>query len=201
MAKAKSESIERRKKIKELEARGKESNDKYADVLEALGFDAEEGDIDLSTLTKKAKGKADETDALTIKLRKLEREKGELTSKFTDLETKVLLADKKSLLNDAIGKHDFISPTLIQSHFLGQVELVDGEALIGDKSVSDALAEFAKENTTQINAKNANGGGFGGGDTTQKTANPFAIKTLNLTEQARLTKENPKLAEQLKNQI
>ena len=46
--------------------------------------------------------------------------------------------------------------------------------------------------------KNSGGGAGGGGKTTGGGTNPFAKESLNVTEQMRITKENPDLANRLK---
>ena len=78
------------------------------------------------------------------------------------------------------------------------------KALIGEKTPTEYLAEFVAGDKGKhyVTAEANSGGGAGGsGVTGYKGPNPFDPKTQNITEQMKLVKENPKLADQLRAKV
>lgn len=78
----------------------------------------------------------------------------------------------------------------------------DGEsvAVVGDKPVTDALKEWAgtDEGKFFVGDPGTGGGGANGGTKHSSQVNPWSGETRNLTEQGRLERDNPALANQLK---
>lgn len=76
----------------------------------------------------------------------------------------------------------------------------DGKATIDGKPLADFVSAWAKSETGKAFVINGNSGGGagGGGGSGDGAPNPWKKETRNLTEQGRLTRENPELAKRFK---
>lgn len=76
----------------------------------------------------------------------------------------------------------------------------DLKAVVEGKNLGDFVTEWAgtDEGKNFIAAPNSSGGGASGGSSGGSGANPFSKDSFNLTEQAKLARENPERASQLK---
>jgi len=198
LSKAMSESIERRKKLKELDAQLKSEKEKTVSILEQLGMDADE-DLDLDAIVKTTQGQVEQTKQLEAKLKRLEREKQAAEKARLELENKVKDSQKQQALTEALGKFEFVDADVVKRYFERDVEVTDDGVFVGDVPLHDAITTFANEKPHLLKAQGRPGSGHTPASG-RSTKNPFSKEHFNLTEQARLMKENPELAKKLKSQ-
>lgn len=158
---------------------------------------------------------------LEAKLERAEKRQREATDQAEAREStlKAALSRKtvETLVTEAVASKDG-NITLLKPHLMGRVKTEvtedgdvevtvlqpNGEAL-EDKhgnpaSIEQLVAEFANSETfaAAFPADGIGGSGVKETSRVQNQRNPWAKETLNLTEQARIRRENPALAEKLK---
>lgn len=146
---------------------------------------------------------AESKKAVTELTKRAEKAEKSLESE-QDFTQKLLIQDglKSALIANGVKDEDFID-TLTAKFASTAAVVVEGDARvakIGDKSVADAIKEWAASDTGKkfvAAPLNHGGGALGGKGGSEGTNNPFAKETTNLTEQARLFRENPEQAKQL----
>jgi len=186
------------------DAKLKELNDHVAKLLEKLGVDSIE---DLDSLPD-AKGQAEAVRQFEAKVKKLERELGEKSKSLEDLSTKHAAERRERAIAQAVAKHAFVDPDDARTLIAARVRQ-EGDDLIfegeGGKpwSIEDGAAWLAKTKAHLVRPAGAAGGGSGfkgGGQGGGQIVNPWSPKTFNVTEQMRVRRENPALADSLKAQ-
>lgn len=193
--KAANESIEGRK--------GKDAA--IAKALEKLGIDSLEELDDLPS----AKGQADALKQFESKLKRAERERDEKSKAFDDLTSKYGSERRERALTDALAKHQ-VRPEYVDDVrvLIGARLRAEGDEFLFDHAgqvapLSDGVAAYLKAKPEYVLPSGGaqHGSGFRGakpGDAQRNTqANPFAKTTFNLTEQLRLRRDEPQLAEQM----
>lgn len=196
---ARDESIDRRNKLKEVKSELDDTKTKYTTVLEQLGLDADE-DIDMNDIAEKARGKTQADAQKDVQIKRLEKELEKVTSERDGFKTENLNNKRKVALSKAMQKHEWIDSEIVEAHFAGKIEVTeDGVYMKDGQTLEDGIAKFAADKPHLIKAQGQGGSGYedskGG-----KVVNPWSKETRNLTEQGRLFRENPVLAQQLKTQ-
>ena len=184
----------------ELEA----AKDKLAEVPD--DFDADE------YARLREKGEADETaleQRITERLKKRhERELEKANKRGDDAEAQLHTLLVENGLTEALTKANVAGPLmdaakalLLRNH---KPMIADGKALIDGEEIADFVKAWAETDGGQhfVASENSGGGGGGnkpGGKRVSAEANPFKVgSTFNMTEQMRITKEDPQRAERLK---
>lgn len=176
-------------------------------MAERLGVDP---DADLASLPD-ARGQADAARQFEQKLKRMERERDAATQAHTDLLQRLTTEKRNALLATSASKHGFIDASVAQT-LAGARVVQEGDDFLFRTDdgklvpVDEGFAWMAKSMPFLVRpagsggAPPAGGGGFTGvpGSGGQPQRNPFHPKTFNLTEQLALKRENPALAEQLK---
>lgn len=153
-----------------------------------------------------------ERDELKANYAKLERTTKQELEKLTKTASEKDSALQRYLIDDGLTTNlakagvapQFIDAAKALLRQQVQIKAEDGNysAVIGDKALTEAITDWASSDNGKFFVaapKNSGGGATGSNGTTVKV-NPFAKDTLNLTEQLRLKRENPEMAERLKSQ-
>jgi len=184
----------------ELEA----AKDKLAEIPD--DFDADE------YARLREKSEPDETaleQKITERLKKRhERELEKANKRADDAEGQLHTLLVENGLTEALTKANVAGPLmdaakalLLRQH---KPTIADGKALIDGEEIADFVKAWAETDGGQHFVASENSGGGGGGKTpgakrTTTEANPFKIGAhYNMTEQMRITKEDPQRAERLK---
>lgn len=196
---ARDESASRRQKLKDSQAQIEKLTDTKEQILEALGVDPEE-ELNLSELASKAKGKTEADEQLKLKVKRLERDLEKSNEEKDGITTKYRESQKQTALSKALSKHKWVDRELVEEVLSSKIEVTDEGVFMTDGvSLDDGIAQFANEKPHLLEAEGQGGSGYQGGNGDGQK-NPWAKETRNLTEQARIKKENPQLAERLKSQ-
>lgn len=186
------------KEVEGLKTKNRELTQKLAKVRELSPDDfakleatVEELETKLKEATKSSKTLQAEREALAKQL--------ESESSYA----KKLIAE--TALNESLTKAGVAAPLLpfVKAKFANDVSVkIEGDirkAVIGEKDLSEFFAEWSKSDEAKhvIAASVNTGGGANGGSKTGSVSNPWAKETFNLTEQGRITLENPQLAASL----
>ena len=152
------------------------------------------------------RGAGDAAKQYEAKLKKAEREKAEALASLNDLNSKYVKDKRDLAIERAIGAQGFIDPedarAILERRIKSEgddflFETADGKLV----PLSDGAAFIAKTKPHLVKApqgrsgSGAKPGDFSGAATAK---NPWAKDTFNLTEQVRLSKENPQMAAQMK---
>lgn len=114
--------------------------------------------------------------------------------------TKLLVDGGISQQLDAINILPALKPAAM-ALLKSQAKLEEGQALIEGKPLADFIKEWANTDAGKAFVRapdNSGGGAQGGGTNTKGIKNPFSKEHFNLTDQARLIRENPAEAERMK---
>lgn len=107
----------------------------------------------------------------------------------------------QSALTEAGVAPHFIKPVLLMLKNEHSFAIKDDAALVDGQSIGEFVANWAKgESAKYYLAAPDNGGGNAGTNGKKQADNPWAKGSFNLTEQGRITRENPALADKLKAQ-
>jgi len=151
-------------------------------------------------------------EAHTVKLTEADKVKTELEARNKTLTERYNDLWRATELEKAMNKVPNIDPekrAMLQDLFWTRYQFnptsLDGEEKLLNKdykSIQDVLLAYTAtdEGKFFLINKSTGGGAKGGSSSKGATGNPWAKETLNLTEQARILKENPTLAETLKAQ-
>lgn len=196
---ARDESAARRQKLKDVQAQTEQMSAEKSSILEALGVDPDES-IDFTALAEKARGKTQADQQLEAKVKRLEKELEKATSERDNSINQYRQTQKQAALSKALSKHEWIDTELVEKVLADRIEVTeDGIYLDNGVSLEDGVAQFANEKPHLLKAKGQGGSGYQGSKG-EHGPNPFAKETRNLTEQARIMKEDPQLAQRLKSQ-
>ncbi|MBD3768097.1 MAG: hypothetical protein IE928_09155 [Gammaproteobacteria bacterium] len=195
---ARDESASRRQKLKEVQAQLEQTSSERASILESLGIDPD-GEIDVNAIAEKARGKTEADQQLEMKIKRLEKELDKAVAEKDSTLKQYRESQKQAALAKAIAKYDWIDAELVAKVLSDRIEVTEDGNYLDGVSLDDGIAQFANERPHLLKAKGQGGSGYHGakGET---MPNPFAKETRNLTEQARLLKEDPQLAQRLKSQ-
>lgn len=193
---ARNESIEKRKALKtELE----QLKSERTKLFEKLGLDDDASIDDLPS----GKGQAEAARQFETRIKRLERDLADANKAKGETEAKFAKARVEAVLSKSLVAHDFIDADLV-GEFVRARSRLEGDEVVfqdGDKvsSVADGIAALVAARPSLLKAKGAGGSGHvpgTGGAGGQK--NPYAKDSFNLTEQLRISAENPALAAQMK---
>lgn len=173
-------------------------NDKIAEVKELEG-QLKDRDKQLDDLSKSAKDSAD----LTAEINRL---KDENATQATEYQTKLQQQALDAKLNEALHGAKARNPRAVKALLDAEQIKLDGEKLLG---LDDQLSAL-KESDAYLFSEDETPGGLKGRNPhippgseaagQQGAKNPFSKEHFNLTEQARIFKENPDLYKKLKSQ-
>lgn len=190
-----SESISQRKGLKAENERLKTLN---AQIMEKLGIvDAEE----LDTLPD-LKGQADAAKQYEVKMKRLERDLAEKNEALNQLTVSQRRDRQAALLAKAMQSHEWINPEVVQTFVSQGITWEDETPFYQTKegklvSLDEGAKLIAQTMPELLKSRGAGGSGYNPANS-GGIKNPFAKETFNLTEQGRLYRENPALAESLK---
>lgn len=194
---ARRESIEGRKALK---SRVTELEKAQSDMLGRLGIDSLD---DLETLDPK--GQAEAAKQFEAKLRKAERERDERANAYEELQGRHKATLQDAAMRKALGAHDWIDADLVASYAGARLAWEEDQILFrtdtgGLVPLDEGVATLAKAKPHLLKAAGAGGSGYRGtpGNGASGPKNPWAKASFNLTEQLRLSTEDPTLAAQLK---
>ena len=209
MSKAQKDSV---KKIETLEAQIEESKpiiEKFDIVSKAFNFNAEAEDFDAmlddvkETMIKEAGGGAtpEELKNLRRELTKAQRDLATSTKTVTDLteqlnteKTHRINGVKRDAINKALREHNIIKPEQFIDTFMNKAVIDKDEITVTMKdgagnelSVSDAIADWAKENPEFVkkDVTGGIGGGIGGKGGTKDNSGVSALMQSVLEAQAK----------------
>lgn len=154
---ARSESITGRKTLK---AENDALKAFKARALEKLGI---ESDDDFEALPD-AKGQADAAKQFEAKLKKLERENGELKAAAEEAAGKLRGSQQKAVIADALGKHEFVARDLVEAYVSPRLVWEGDEVLFKADdgklvSVADGVAGLAKSRPELLKPTGTGGAG------------------------------------------
>ena len=186
-----------RQKFKRL-AEERESLRKTKDRLfDRLGITEDE---ELDALPD-LKGQAEAAKVYEAKLKRVERELADKTSVLQQTQTQFRDSQLSAMLSKSIGGHEWVDRDVVELAIRSRIEWEDDQPMYrtdkGMVSLDDGVRLFASEKPSLLRSHGAGGSGY------VKTSagsvpNPWAPQSFNLTEQGRLMRENPTLAQTLK---
>ncbi len=192
---ARDESINKRKTLKTENEKLKQTQ---ADLMERLGLES----IDDLEQLPDLKGAAESEKQYQARIKRMERDMAERDEKIKDLDGRYRGQMLDVQLSRALGKHEFLDTDLVGDYLKARVVWEEDSPMVEADGKTVPLEEGAAwlAQTKPHLLKAAGAGGSGhvpkGGKPNGK--NPWARESLNLTEQARILRENPELAERLK---
>lgn len=190
---ARNESIEKRKALK---ARVAELEGAQSSLMERLGVESLD---DLDGLAD-PKGQAEAVKQFEVRIKRMERELAEKADALKQSDERYRSSRLDVMLNKAMSEHQFVDSDLVSDYLKGRIEWesddpmlkVDGKLL----PLTEGAAHLAQTKPHLLKSTGAGGSGYipqGNG----QAKNPWASETLNLTEQARIAREDPQKAERL----
>jgi hypothetical protein len=193
---ARTESIDGRKALK---ARVAELTTAQAKVMEKLGIDSLD---DIDTLPD-AKGQAEAAKQFDAKVKRLERELADAKKAGEEMGSKHKSAMMDAALEKALAGQEWanrdIAAMLVKSGATWEEDQILFQA--GDKRVplADGVKYLVQIAPNLVKSAGAGGSGYQpGGGKSAGQANPWAKGSHNITEQIRITQENPQLAASMK---
>jgi len=192
---ARDESINQRKTLKTEVATLKASQ---AALMERLGVDSLD---DLDALPD-SKGQAEAVKQFEAKMKRMERDLADKDAALSEVGGRYKASRLDAQLAKSLSAHAFIDTDLVGDYLKARTEWEDDTPMFKTDEgrlipLSDGAALVAKTKPHLIKAAGAGGSGHipsGHGS----VKNPWAKDTRNLTEQARIMRETPQLAAQLK---
>lgn len=181
-----------KKKVSELDAA-------LTKALNKLGADSVE---DLDELPD-AKGAADAARQAQAQAKRLEKQLAEVAAERDRLSGDIKAARVKADIAAAVSKHGFLDDELVGEYLSRRTEF-NGDAPMFKTDdgrlipLAEGAALIASTKKHLLKASGAGGSGHVPAAGRGAVVNPWAKASLNLTEQVRIAKENPQLAEQLK---
>lgn len=153
-----------------------------------------------------AKGQADAVKQVEAQLKKLEREKLEAVTQLQEVQGKYAKDRLDLAIEKAIASQPFIDAEDARAVLERRLKAEGDDFLYETPEgklvpLGDGAAFIAKTKTHLVRAPGQGKGGSGfkaGGQGGNAGPNPFAKATLNVTEQVRLSRENPEQAAALK---
>lgn len=174
----------------------KEKFDSKNEEADSLKTQLQERDTQLNDLQKKASN----SDELSQEIQRL---KDENQTKDQEYQAKLEAKEKDFQIEKALRDANARHPDLIKREFnTDHITVKDGKLIGFDEQMNQVKEKysdlFEEEKPKGLQGKQPVPGDDGGRQKPDK--NPFAQETLNLTEQARIMKEDPDLAQKLKSQ-
>jgi hypothetical protein len=195
---ARNESINGRKSLKAEVEKLRGLRDQ---LFDRLGISEEE---DLENLPD-IKGQAEATKAVEARLKRMEKELNEKSGALEGYTKRYRDSLLTASLVKAINEHEWVDKEVVEMAVKARIGWVDDEPFYqtdkGAISIEEGVKLFAQDKPQLLKSTGAGGSGYNpsSGNLKQMKANPFAKGgSFNLTEQGRLYRENPQLAEQLK---
>ena len=146
------------------------------------------------------KGQAEAAKVYEAKLKRMERELGDKAKALTAAETKYRESQQAALLARAMQAHDWVDRDVVELAIKSRIEWEDDTPFYrtdkGPVSLDDGVKLFATEKPTLLKSHGAGGSGYVK-TSRDSVPNPWAKESFNLTEQGRLTRENPSMAQTL----
>jgi len=194
---ARKESIEKRQGLK---TRVSELETLQADLFERLGISSVDDLDDLDP-----KGQAEAAKQFEARVKRLERDLDAKVKAFSELEDRHRGTLQDVAMRKAMSTHEFVDADLVAAYVTPRLVWEDDAVMYktdtGVVSLDEGLTVLAKEKPHLVKASGAGGSGYRGGNGAGGAqVNPWKKETRNLTEQARLSRENPQLAANLKAQ-
>lgn len=171
-------------------------------MAELLGV---EPDADLDSLPD-PKGQAEAAKQFEAKLKRAERELADERKALGELKSRYSAEKRERAIAELVSKHPFADADIARDVIAQRVREEGDELLFTGEGgklmpLTDGVAALVKLKPSLLKAAGTEGGqssGFkGGAGGTGSQPNPWAPKTLNITQQIALRKENPALADQL----
>ena len=170
----------------------KTAGDQTAAEIEALRLFKQNSDIKAAEDANNWK----QADALREEAHKLEL--GKLSDKVSELsarESKLVIDGGINSELDAIQVNPLLKQG-VEAYFKNQTQIIDGKAMVGDKSLSDAVKEWAETDAGKASClapNNKGGDGLGGSG-----GKPTSLNDLTLTQQSVLANTDPAEYQRLK---
>lgn len=196
---ARSESITGRKGLKEKLTALETAQ---AKLLEKLGLES----IDEIDNLPDARGAAEAAKQYETKLKRLERELATEREQREAASKQIRDSQKRAAIAEAIGKHEFLARDLVETFVSNRLTWEGDELLFKADdgklvAVKDGVAGLAAARPELLKPTGTGGAGVratNAGSVGAGTKNPWAKDSFNLTEQVRLTRENPQVAAQMR---
>lgn len=192
---ARNESITGRKKLKDDLAA---ANALASKALEKLGVD---GADDLDALPD-AKGQGEALKQFDAKVKRLERENGELKTRSEAAEGKHKTSLQRAAVADALGRHEFIARDVVET-FISQRLAWEGDEILFKTDdgklvpVADGVAGIAKSRPELLKATGTGGAGVrstnAGGAGGQKQMTRAAFEAMSPTAKVEASKAGVQL--------
>ncbi len=196
---ARSESITGRKGLKEKLTALETAQ---AKLLEKLGLES----VDEIDSLPDARGAAEAAKQYEAKVKRLERELATEREQREAAARQIRDTQQRAAIAEALSGHDFLARDLIET-FVNQRLTWEGDELLFKSddgklvAVKDGVAGIAAARPELLKPTGTGGAGVratNAGSVGAGTKNPWARDTFNLTEQVRMTRENPQMAAQMR---
>jgi hypothetical protein len=168
-------------------------------LMEKLGIETLDELDDLPP----AKGQAEALKQLETRLKKLDADAKAKDQTLADLTAKHRQTVLSAELGKALNAYDFIDRDVIETYLLNKLTWEDDQARYQDEKgtlvpLAEGVTHLATSKPHLLKQPGARGSGYNPAARGGEVANPWAKDRFNLTEQLRLSEENPTLAAQLK---
>ena len=196
---ARSESITGRKGLKEKLATLEQAQ---ARLLEKLGLES----LDEIDSLPDARGAAEAAKQYEAKVKRLERELATEREQREAAAKQIRDTQQRAAIAEALGGHEFLARDLVETFVSNRLTWEGDELLFKSDdgklvAVKDGVAGIAAARPELLKPTGTGGAGVratNAGSVGAGTKNPWARDTFNLTEQVRLTRENPQVAAQMR---
>lgn len=183
----------------ELKAKAETAEANIARLMEKLGIETLE---ELDALPP-AKGQAEALKQLETRLKALDTAVKTKDQALAELSAKYRATRLDAELGKTLGGHEFIDREVVEDYLRRRVDWNEDQAMYRtDKGDLVPLADGVTHLTTTkphlLKQPGARGSGYNPNGRAGEVKNPWAKGSFNLTEQLRLSDENPTLAAQLK---
>lgn len=169
-------------------------------IFEKLGISSDE---ELTVLD--AKNQTEAVKQFESKLKRLDKELSDKSKAYDELFNKYRNSLKNTAVRKAIGQHEFIDSDLIESYLEHKLEWDDDELFYKTSNgallpLADGIKLITQEKPHLLKGKQSSGSGYHKQEAAETVKNPWLKGQENFTEQLLITRENPQLASQLKQQ-
>jgi len=192
---ARRESIDGRKSLKSEVETLRATRQK---LFEKLGLD---DDADIDSLPE-VKGQAEAAKQFEAKMKRLERELQDSGGTVAALKGQIREATLESQLEKAVGAHEWIDKDVAVMLSKNCIKWEDDTPFFEAEgklmSIADGVKFLASAKPHLLKNAGAGGSGYRPKGAMPDVKNPWAKESFNLSLQGKILKENPQLAEQLK---
>lgn len=166
-------------------------------MFEKLGI-SEEDELDL---LPDSKGQAEAVKQFESKMKRLERELQEKDKQLGDISTQYRREKQSSILSKAISGFDWSEPDVVTSFIASRISWEEDQPFYTAEEgrlvpLEEGVKLLANTKPGLLKSRGAGGSGYVA-TSSGAVKNPWSKESFNLTEQGKLLRENPALAQSL----